>query len=245
MSGSLDGKTILITGASSGIGEATARKAVALGANVVLGARRADRLEALAAELGAKAAWRATDVTRKEDLEALAALALERFGRIDVLINNAGIMPASTLITDMVDDWDRMIDVNLKGVLYGVRAVLQTMIDQDSGHIITISSVAGLHVLPASSVYSATKWGARVINEGLRKELSGKNIRITTIYPGPVATELADSVTIPAIRERAAANLSAGMSPDVIADAILYALTQPDGVAISEMVIRPTHKQDF
>jgi NADP-dependent 3-hydroxy acid dehydrogenase YdfG len=245
MAASLDGKTLIITGASSGIGASVARKAVALGANVVLGARRADRLEALAAELGGKAAWRVTDVTRKEDLEALAALALERFGRIDVLLNNAGVMPASMLIADKVDDWDQMIDVNLKGVLYGVRAVLGSMIDQDSGHIIAISSVAGLHVRPASSVYSATKWGVRVINEGLRKELAGKNIRITTVYPGPVATELADSVTDPAIRERAAANLAGGISADALADTVIFAMTQPDNVAISEIVVRPTHQQEF
>lgn len=239
MAGSLEGQVILITGASSGIGEATARTAVAAGARVVLAARRTERLRKLCDELGPNAAWRETDVGRRADLEALAALAVERFGRIDALVSNAGVMPASMLSDGRVDEWDRMIDVNLKGVLYGVHAVLNRMLAQNSGHLLFIASVAALSVTPASSVYSATKAAMKVIAEGLRQELADTPLRVTTIYPGFVATELAESVGVEAIRERARTRMAGGMSPQVIADAIVYALSQPPTVAVSEIVVRP------
>lgn len=238
----LEGKVILITGASSGIGEATARKLGTLNAKLVLGARRGERLARLAHEIGPNAVWRETDVTRVTDLEALAVLALERFGRIDVLINNAGIMPASILAADKVDDWSRTIDVNIKGVLHGIHAVLNNMLAQGFGHIINISSIAGQVVLPGGAVYCATKSAVRVISEALRQECIGK-IRVTTIFPGLVESEIFDSITIPEVRAQAKQLSENAMSPDVIADAIVYALSQPAHVAVNEIVVRPLAQQ--
>jgi NADP-dependent 3-hydroxy acid dehydrogenase YdfG len=241
VAGTLEGRVALVTGASSGIGEAVARALVAAGACVVLGARRADRLQALAEALGPKAAWRETDVRVRADLEALAELAQTRFGAAaDILIANAGVMPASVLADDRVDDWDRMIDVNLKGALYGVHAVLNSMLARGRGDIVFTSSVSAFHVMPASSVYSATKTAVRIIAEGLRQETAGKGVRVITVYPGFVATELAESLTIEAVRERARVNMAKGMSPTLIAEAILGALALPAEVSMNEIVIRPT-----
>lgn len=234
----INGKVILITGASSGIGEACAKRLSQQGAKLVLAARRADRLAKLAAELGDDVLWAATDVTRLEDLQALAASAQQRFGRIDVLINNAGIMPISMLAQGQVEDWNRMIDVNIKGVLNGIHAVLNGMLAQGSGHIITISSVAGLTVGPGSAVYSATKFAVRAISEGLRQECAGK-VRVTSICPGLVTSELTESITVPAFKERAQKLYEGAISADAIADAVIYAISQPEQVAINEIVVRP------
>lgn len=234
----INGKVILITGASSGIGEACARRLSQQGAKLVLAARRGDRLAKLAAELGDDVLWAATDVTRLEDLQALAASAQQRFGRIDVLINNAGIMPISMLAQGQVEDWSRMIDVNIKGVLYGIHAVLNGMLAQGSGHVITISSVAGLSVGPGSAVYSATKFAVRAISEGLRQECAGK-VRVTSICPGLVTSELTESITVPAFRDRAQKLYEGAISADAIADAVIYAISQPEQVAINEIVVRP------
>lgn len=235
---SIQNKVVMITGASSGIGEASARRLAQHGAKLVLAARRTDRLAQLAAELGESTLWAATDVTRLDELEALAMAARERFGRIDVLINNAGIMPISMLAQGCVDDWSRMIDVNIKGVLYGIHAVLGGMLAQGSGHIINISSVAGLTVGPGSAVYSGTKFAVRAISEGLRQECVGK-VRVTTICPGLVTSELTESITIPAFKERAQKLYEGAISADAIADAVLYAISQPDHVAVNEIVVRP------
>ncbi len=234
----------MITGASSGIGEASARRLAQEGAKLVLAARRSERLSCLAEQLGgaSRVLWAAADVTKAEALQHLADAARERFGRIDVLVNNAGIMPVSMIAQGCVDDWDRMIDVNIKGVLYGIHAVLGGMLAQGAGHVINISSVAGLSVGPGGAVYSATKFAVRAISEGLRQECAGK-VRVTSICPGLVASELPGSITVPAFRERAQKLFEGAMSPDAIADAIadaiVYAITQPEHIAVNEVVVRP------
>ncbi len=232
------GKVAIITGASSGIGEATARKLAAEGFKLVLGARREHRLKAIAGELGDAVIFRGTDVTKKEDLEALAALALDKFGRIDVLVNNAGVMPVSFIASDKVDEWETMIDVNIKGVLYGIRAVLQPMLAQGTGHILAVSSIAGFEVLPGGSVYASTKFAVRAICSGLRQEVAGK-IKVTAIYPGATDTELTHTISVPEIREAAKHFMQGAMSADAIADAIFYAISQPENVNVSDLVIRP------
>lgn len=234
----LEHKVVLITGASSGIGEATARLLAHHGARLVLAARRGERLAALAAELGGEVLWAETDVTRLADLQALAEQARSRWGRIDVLINNAGIMPVSLLAQGKVADWDRMIDVNIKGVLYGIHAVLAGMLEQGHGHVITVSSVAGLSVGPGSAVYSATKYAVRAISEGLRQESLGK-LQVTSICPGLVTSELTESITVEAFRERAKTLYEGAMPAQVIADAVVYALQQPPSVGVNEIVVRP------
>ncbi len=191
-------KVVVITGASSGMGAAAARHLAAKGANVVLGARRSDRIDALAAEIteaGGKAVAVTTDVTRREDLRTLVDTAVETYGRIDVLINNAGVMPLSPLDRLKIDEWDQMIDVNLKGVLYGIAAALPYMKAQKSGHIINLSSVAGHKLFGGSAVYSATKSGVRALSGGLREEVAADNIRVTIISPGAVKTELHDHIS--------------------------------------------------
>jgi NADP-dependent 3-hydroxy acid dehydrogenase YdfG len=235
---SIQDKVIMVTGASSGIGEATARALARHGGTLVLAARRADRLARLAAELGDQVLWASTDVTQLADLQSLAEQAITRFGRIDVLVNNAGIMPVSMLAQGRVEDWDRMIDVNIKGVLYGIHAVLGGMLAQGAGHIINISSVAGLAVGPGGAVYSATKFAVRAITDGLRQECVGK-VRVTSICPGLVTSELTDSITVPAFKERAQKLYEGAMSADAVADAVLYAIGQPDNVAVNEIVVRP------
>ncbi|MDZ5601807.1 SDR family oxidoreductase [Pseudomonas sp. RP23018S] len=238
------GKVVIITGASSGLGEATARLLARGGARVVLGARRLARLDQIVAEIaaeGGQAIAVQTDVTRQEDLKALAAAGVERFGRIDVLVNNAGIMPLAPISKLRVDEWDRMIDINIKGVLYGIAAVLPAFEAQSSGHIINISSVAGIKVFaPIGSVYSATKFAVRAIAEGLRSEL-GHNIRSTIISPGAVESELkqhtGDSATAELVEGYYQANQ---ISSAAVARAIAYAIEQPQDVDINEIVIRPT-----
>ncbi|PJK09920.1 oxidoreductase [Lysobacteraceae bacterium NML08-0793] len=247
MKNNIENKVVVITGASSGLGEATARHLAALGAKVVLGARRIERLDKLAADIkaqGGEALAVAMDVARREDVEALAQAALEAFGRIDVLINNAGIMPGALLSARKVDEWDKMIDVNIKGVLYGIAAVLPDMLARQSGHIINLSSVAGLRVSSGGgTVYSATKFAVKAISEGLRAEMAEHNIRVTTLYPGAIESELKFSSSDPASRARTEKFYAENeIGADSIARAIAYAIEQPDDVAVNEITIRPTRQ---
>jgi NADP-dependent 3-hydroxy acid dehydrogenase YdfG len=242
----IDGKVVVITGASSGLGEAAARHLSALGATVVLGARRVERIDALAKDLtgkGGKALALATDVTKREDVKRLVDAAVNTYGRVDVIINNAGLMPHSPLERLKVDDWDRMIDVNIKGVLYGIAAVLPHMTRQKSGHVINVSSVAGHKVGPGGAVYSATKHAVRVISEGLRQEVKPYDIRTTVISPGAVATELPASATEPDVAENLTRFYEEYAIPaDSFARAVAFAIGQPDEVDINEILYRPTRQ---
>ncbi|WP_130835680.1 SDR family oxidoreductase [[Erwinia] mediterraneensis] len=243
MNMNISGKVVVITGASSGIGEATARRLSAEGACVVLGARRLDRLKALARDIvasGGRVEVVQTDVTNRLDVEALVEKAVTVFGRVDVLINNAGIMPNSRLDQLRVEDWERAIDVNLKGTLYGIAAVLPVMKSQKSGHIINISSLSGHRVRPTSAVYSATKFGVRAISEGLRMEMTPYNIRSTLISPGPVDTDLPSSVTDQAVAEQVRKIHEMAIPADTLAEAIAFAISQPESVDINEILLRPT-----
>lgn len=237
----IENKVILITGASSGIGQATARVLVENGAKVVLGARRADRLQALAAELGENAAWRHADVTRLTDMQALAALAKEKFGRVDALFANAGIMPGSNMSECKVDDWRRMVEINIMGVLNSMAAVLPEFAAQKSGQIIVTSSAAGTRSVPGNAVYCGTKHFVRAMLDSFRMEAvsEGSRIRATTIYPGAVKTELLNTVA-PSETKKMVEQFyeAAAMTPDVIANAVLYALSQPDNVDVSDIVVR-------
>ena len=247
MSSNIEGKVVVITGASSGLGEATARMLSAQGAVVVLGARRVDRIEALAKELsdaGGKALALQTDVTRAADVQRLVDAAVEKFGRIDVLVNNAGLMPSSPLERLKIEDWDRMIDVNIKGVLYGIAAALPHMKAQKGGHIVNVSSVAGHRVRAGTAVYSATKHAVRVLTEGLRQEVKPYDIRTTIVSPGAVDTELADSITEPDVQAGVKAFYEIAIPADSFARAVIYALSQPDDVDINEILFRPT-KQEY
>lgn len=246
MSTNIEGKVVVITGASSGLGEATARHLSEQGATVVLGARRVERIESLAQEItsqGGKALAVATDVTKADQVQQLVDAAVEAFGRVDVLLNNAGLMPHSPLERRKIEDWDRTIDVNLKGVLYGIAAVLPHMIAQKAGHIINVSSVAGHKVGSGGAVYSATKTAVRVLSEGLRQEVKPHNIRTTIISPGAVATELPQSAT--------EADVAAGLQQfydeyaipaDSFARCVAFAMSQPEDVDINEILFRPTRQ---
>jgi NADP-dependent 3-hydroxy acid dehydrogenase YdfG len=247
MSNTIAGKAVVITGASSGLGEATARFLFAQGASVVLGARRVDRIQALARELtghGGKALAVPTDVAHYDQVKKLVHAAVETYGRIDVMINNAGLMPQSPLERLKIDDWDRMIDVNIKGVLYGIAAALPYMKQQKAGHIINVSSVAGHKVRPGGVVYSATKHAVRVISEGLRQEVKPYHIRTTVISPGAVDTELPDSVTEPDIAENIRKFYELAVPAESFARAVAFAMTQPDDVDVNEILYRPT-RQEF
>src|ERR1700676_1669123 len=246
MGNNIEGKVVVITGASSGLGEAAARFLSARGATVVLGARRVDRIQALAQELtsgGGKALAIKTDVTHREQVQALADAAVQTYGRIDVMINNAGLMPQSPLDRLKVDDWDRMIDVNIKGVLYGIAAALPYMEKQKSGHIINVSSVAGHKVRPGGVVYSATKTAVRVISEGLRQEVKPYNLRTTVISPGAVDTELPNSVTEPDIAETTRKVYELAVPAESFAPAVAFAMTQPEDVDVNEILYRPTRQE--
>lgn len=235
------GKTILITGASSGIGEAAARLMAARGANVVLGALRLDRLEKLVAELqaaGGKAACRVLDVTDQADMEAFVGFARETFGRVDVLVNNAGVMPLSPLSALKIDEWNRMIDVNIRGVLHGIAGVLPVMQSQGSGQVINIASIGAHAVYPTAAVYCATKYAVRAISDGLRQETD--KIRVTVISPGTTESELADSISHQESRDYMKEFRRINLPADAIAQAIAYAVSQPDGVDVSEIIVRPT-----
>jgi len=245
MNEGIAGKVVVITGASSGLGEATARYLAARGAKLTLGARRLDRLQILAKELSlGEGAISQTDVTDRDQVRRLVDGAVKMHGRIDVIINNAGVMPHSPLERGKVEDWERMIDVNLKGVLYGVAAALAHMKAQKSGHIINVSSVAGHKVRPGSAVYAATKAAVRVISEGLRQEVKPYNIRTTIISPGAVQSELADSITEPDIAATVRANYGNAIPAESFARVVAFAISQPEDVDINEILFRPT-KQEF
>ena len=247
MSKGIQGKVVVITGASSGLGEATARHLANLGAKVVLGARRQERMDVIVEEIkatGGQASAYTVDVTRREDLSALVDNAIRDFGRIDVIVNNAGFMAISPIAELRVDEWDRMIDINVKGVLYGVAAALPKFEAQGSGHFINISSVAGIKVFsPCGSVYSGTKFAVRAISDGLRHEVGAK-IRTTTIEPGAVDSELklgsGHQPSADAVNEF----YKQAIPADSVARAIAFAIEQPGDVDINEIVLRPT-AQDF
>ncbi|WP_131195166.1 SDR family oxidoreductase [Lichenihabitans psoromatis] len=237
----LSGKVVAITGASSGIGEAAARYLAASGARLVIGARRTDRLDRLAATIasqGGDIRFAALDVTRRSDLEAFVGLALSAYGRLDVLVNNAGVMPLSPLDALKVDEWDRMIDVNIKGVLYGIAAALPVMKQQGFGQIVNVSSIGGHRVSPTAAVYCATKFAVRAISDGLRQE--NDRIRVTVISPGVITSDLADTISDPVARETMKSFRAIAIGPEAIARAIAYAVEQPDDVDVSEIVVRPT-----
>lgn len=232
-------KVIAITGASSGIGDAIARRLAAGGARLVLGARRTERLEKLARELGGSVLVCPLDVTKQEQFQQFVAKAVAEFGRLDVLINNAGVMPISPLEADRVEEWEQTIDVNVKGVLYGISAALPQFRKQNSGHLINVSSVAGHVVFPSATVYCASKHAVRVISEGFRQE-AGPNIRTTILSPGAVRSELAESIKHEETAEGMKALVGLSIDPDAMARAVAFAIEQPADVDVNEMLIRPT-----
>jgi NADP-dependent 3-hydroxy acid dehydrogenase YdfG len=236
-----NGKVVLITGASSGIGEATARLLARKGARVVLGARRTERLEKLTAQIrqeGGTADFQPLDVTNLENMKAFADFANRTHGRIDVIVNNAGVMPLSKLEELKIDEWNRMIDVNIRGVLHGIAAVLPTMKKQGVGQVVNISSIGGHNVYPTSAVYSATKFAVIALSEGLRQESDA--IRVTVISPGVTESELAESISDPGAREGMKEFRRVAIPADAIARAISFAIEQPDGVDVNEIIVRPT-----
>ncbi|MEV5891937.1 SDR family oxidoreductase [Nonomuraea fuscirosea] len=238
-------KVVLITGASSGIGEATALRLAADGHRVVLGARREDRLAVIAKAIeaaGGEADVRRLDVTDRRDVAAFADAAADRHGRIDVIVNNAGVMPLSRLDALLVDEWDRMIDVNVRGLLYGIAAALPHFQRQGEGHFVTVASVGAHEVVPTGAVYCATKYAAWAITEGLRQELD-PGIRVTTLSPGVVESELAGTITDPLAQEAMRDYRKDTIPPAVIADAIAYAIGQPADVDVNELIIRPARQR--
>jgi NADP-dependent 3-hydroxy acid dehydrogenase YdfG len=247
MSHNIEGKVVVITGASSGLGEATARLLSAQGASVVLGARRIDRLRVLADELsgrGGKALAVPTDVIQCDEVKRLVDAAVQTYGRIDVMINNAGLMPQALLERLKIDEWNRMIDVNIKGVLYGIAAALPHMKQQKVGHFINVSSVAGHRVGPGFAVYAATKYAVRALSEGLRQEVKPYNIRTTVISPGAVATELPNTVTDPQAAERIRKFYAEVAIPaESFARAVAFAMSQPEEVDVNEILFRPTRQE--
>jgi len=243
---SLGSKVVAITGASSGIGAVTASELAARGAAVVLGARRTDRLDALAARIraeGGRAEVLAVDVTRRADLEELVALAVDRFGRLDVLVGNAGVARTAPVADLDVDDWNAMIDVNLRGVLHGIAAALPVFRRQGRGHFVTTVSTSGLKIVPTQAVYAGTKNAVRTLLEALRQESTDGVLRTTSISPGFVHTELVDHIDDPGQRAQAQqAMATLGISPDAVARAIAFAVEQPDDVEIGDITIRPARQ---
>jgi len=243
MQNNIKNKVIIITGASSGIGEATALLLAERGAKVVLGARRADKLEALAKRIitaGGEAIYAETDIKKRNDLTALVKLAVDHFGKLDVLINNAGIGPISLFDDLRVEDWDEMIDVNIKGTLYGIAAALPVFRKQGFGHVVNVISTAGLKIVPQQGIYAATKNAVRTITEALRQE-AGPDLRVTGVSPGFVHTDFAESMTNPEVKAQIiAARDKMAITPDAIARAIAFAIEQPANVDVGDIVVRPT-----
>lgn len=238
----IKGKVVVITGASSGIGAVTAQELAKQGAAVVLGARRKDRLDTVVQKIeaaGGKAIAVSCDVSKRGDLIALVEAGVQAFDKVDVLINNAGIMPLSPLSELRVEEWDQTIDVNIKGVLYGIAAALPVFERQGVGHFITISSVAGIRSFPTAAVYCGSKWAVGAITETLRQEVASKNIRTTVILPGAIETELGSTVAHQETAKSMADFLSIAVSPQCIADAIAFAIGQPANVGVHEIVVRP------
>jgi NADP-dependent 3-hydroxy acid dehydrogenase YdfG len=241
----ISGKVVVITGASSGIGEATARLLAENGAIVVLGARRTDRLEALASEIrsqGGRVEYQPLDVTKREQMEEFIGFAQSTFGRVDVILNNAGVMPLSPLESLKVDEWDRMIDVNIRGVLHGIAAGLPIMKKQGFGQFINIASIGAYTVSPTAAVYCATKFAVRAISEGLRQEVGG-DIRVTLVSPGVTESELVETISDEKGREEMKAFRRISIPASAISRAILYAIEQPADVDVSEIIVRPTASQ--
>lgn len=239
----IEGKVVAITGASSGIGRATAKLLAGQGARVVLGARREDVLAEVVdaiMDAGGKAVSKTTDVRRRVDLEALVALAVEHFGQLDVIVNCAGIGPISRFDALDVDGWDAMIDVNLRGTLYGIAAALPVFAKQNSGHVINVVSTAGIQIVPTMGVYAATKNAVRTATEVLRQE-AGPNLRVTEVSPGMIATNFGDGITDQPTKRMIEERLGAiAIPPDAIARGIIYAIEQPPEVDVGSIVIRPT-----
>ncbi|WP_019390907.1 SDR family oxidoreductase [Priestia filamentosa] len=237
----INGKVVVITGASSGIGEATAKLLASRGAHVVIGARRVERLEDLASLIeaeGGSVAYQQLDVTNIDQMQTIIHLAQSRFGRVDVVVNNAGVMPLSPLEALKVDEWNRMIDVNIRGVLHGIAAGLPVMKEQRSGHMINVASIGAYEVTPTAAVYCATKYAVRAITEGLRQEVGG-SIRVTLVSPGVTESELAESISDDEARELMKSYRHDALPASAIARAIAYAIEQPEDVDVNELVIRP------
>ncbi|MGW6841762.1 SDR family oxidoreductase [Streptomyces sp. NPDC054958] len=235
-------KVVAITGASSGIGEATARRLAADGHRLFLGARRTDRLDALRREIeeaGGTAASQRLDVTDAADVRAFVAAAHDLYGQLDVLVNNAGVMPLSPLDALKVGEWDRMIDVNVRGVLHGIAAALPVMRAQGGGHFVNVASVGAYEVSPTAAVYCATKYAVRAMSEGLRQESDG-SVRVTLVSPGVTESELAEGISDPAAREAMKAYRAVALPASAVAAAIAYAVAQPTEVDVNEIVVRPT-----
>jgi NADP-dependent 3-hydroxy acid dehydrogenase YdfG len=238
-------KVVVITGASSGIGASTAEVLAADGAKVVLSARREDLLEALAQKIdtaGGEALVVKSDVTDPEQMKALAATVVDKLGRLDVWVNNAGLMPLSPVAMGRTDEWNRMVDVNIKGVLNGVAAAYPIMLEQGDGHFVNVSSVAGHVVFPGAAVYCATKFAVRAFGEGIRME-SGGAVRVTNISPGAVRTELTDHISVPEVKEGVQPFLDIAIEPDAIARAIRFAIAEPADVDVNEVIVRPTRQE--
>ncbi len=239
----LNEKVVVITGASSGIGETTARLLASLGAHVVIGARRVERLETLASDIqadGGSVVVQRLDVTELEQMQAIIEVAQSHFGRVDAVINNAGVMPLSSLEALKIEEWNRMIDVNIRGVLHGIASGLPVMKKQGFGHFINIASIGAYEVSPAAAVYCATKYAVRAITDGLRQETVGQGIRVTLVSPGVTESELADSITDNEAKEIMKEYRRTTLPATAIARAIVYALEQPEYVDVSELVIKPT-----
>ncbi|MEO2214139.1 SDR family oxidoreductase [Paenibacillus amylolyticus] len=236
------GKVVVITGASSGIGESTARLLAQHGAHVVIGARRMERLEALASSIrmeGGSVEYHSLDVTRLEEMHTIVDLAQTRYGRVDVILNNAGVMPLSPLESLKVDEWNRMIDVNIRGVLHGIAAGLPVMKKQGFGQFINIASIGAYAVSPTAAVYCATKYAVRAISEGLRQEVGG-DIRVTLVSPGVTESELADTISDEEARDLMKEYRRISIPASAIAQSILFAISQPAEVDVNEIVVRPT-----
>lgn len=251
MAENIKGKVVVLTGASSGIGEETAKELAGKGAKVVLAARREERLQELKNAIesdGGEVTYKVTDVSSREEMLALGQFAIDQYGQVDVMINNAGLMPLSTMGEMKIDEWDKMIDVNIKGVTYGIAAVLPHMRERKQGHVINVSSVAGHKVSPSAAIYSGTKFAVRAISEGLRQEevAAESNIRTTIISPGMVATELADSISDENVRESLKEGYRSGkaIQPEDIARAIRYAIEQPEEVSVNEIIVRPSNQKN-